>query len=87
MADRVFDIKREFQRAVDLGCSRGYLSRHIMAESVKHLTICDLSPSMLAQAKGTPGLQMSRLEMDEEKFQVVIYLIYPSIYSSIYLFK
>uniref|UniRef100_A0A1A9ZWC7 Arginine-hydroxylase NDUFAF5, mitochondrial n=1 Tax=Glossina pallidipes TaxID=7398 RepID=A0A1A9ZWC7_GLOPL len=69
LADRIFDIKREFENAADLGCSRGFLSRHVLAESVKHLTLCDMSPTMLSQAQGTPGLRISRKEMDEEKIE------------------
>lgn len=70
LADRVFDIKREFETAADLGCNRGYLSRHILAESVKHLTLCDMSPTMLAQANGTPGLKITKKELDEENWDV-----------------
>lgn len=70
LADRVFDIKREFQAAADLGCNRGFLSRHILAESVKHLTLCDISPTMLSQATGTPGLQIAKREIDEEQWDV-----------------
>ncbi|XP_073848739.1 arginine-hydroxylase NDUFAF5, mitochondrial isoform X2 [Musca autumnalis] len=70
LADRVFDIKREFEAAADLGCNRGFLSRHILAESVKHLTLCDISPTMLSQATGTPGLQISKREIDEEQWDV-----------------
>ncbi|KAH8319936.1 hypothetical protein KR074_009687 [Drosophila pseudoananassae] len=66
LADRVFDIKREFKTAADIGCSRGYLSKHILAESVEHLTLTDSSATMLEQAQGTPGLKMLKLVKDEE---------------------
>ncbi|KAL9916452.1 arginine-hydroxylase NDUFAF5, mitochondrial [Glossina fuscipes] len=69
LSDRIFDIKREFENAADLGCSRGFLSRHVLAESVKHLTLCDMSPTMLSQAQGTPGLRISKKEMDEENIE------------------
>lgn len=72
VADRVFDIKREFEKAADLGCNRGFLSRHILAESVKHLTLCDISPTMLSQAEGTPGLEITKMELDEENWNVCI---------------
>lgn len=29
MVDRVFDIKRTFDKVLDLGCQRGYVSRHL----------------------------------------------------------
>lgn len=70
LADRLFDIKREFQVAADIGCNRGFVSRHILAENVKHLHICDMSPTMLQQAEGTPGLQITKHEMDEEFLDV-----------------
>ncbi|XP_017866309.1 PREDICTED: NADH dehydrogenase [ubiquinone] 1 alpha subcomplex assembly factor 5 isoform X1 [Drosophila arizonae] len=67
LSDRVFDIKREFKTAADIGCNRGYISKHILAECVEHLTLTDTSASMLEQAQGTPGLRMSKLLQDEEQ--------------------
>jgi hypothetical protein len=29
VADRIFDIKRSFNTVVDLGCQRGYVSKHL----------------------------------------------------------
>lgn len=75
LADRLFDVKREFEVAVDLGCNRGFVSKHILAETVKHLHLCEMSPTMLTQAEGTPGLELTRHEMDEESFNVNIQLI------------
>jgi len=66
----VFDIKREFKAAADIGCNRGYVSKHILAECVEHLTLTDTSPSMLEQAKGTPGVKMRKLVQDEEHLDV-----------------
>ncbi|XP_033253013.1 arginine-hydroxylase NDUFAF5, mitochondrial-like [Drosophila miranda] len=66
LADRVFDIKREFKAAADIGCSRGYLSKHILAESVERLTLTDTSATMLEQAQGTPGLKIHKIVRDEE---------------------
>lgn len=70
LADRVFDIKREFKSAADIGCNRGYISKHILAECVEHLTLTDTSASMLDQAQGTPGLKMHKLLQDEEQLDV-----------------
>lgn len=70
LADRVFDIKREIKQAADIGCNRGYISKHIMAESVEHLTLYDTSPTMLKQAQGTPGLNITKVELDEEQLNV-----------------
>lgn len=52
------------------GCNRGFVSRHILAETVQHLYLCESSPTMLKQAEGTPGLKVTKLEMDEECPQV-----------------
>lgn len=54
------------------GCNRGFVSRHVLAETVKHLYLCDMSPTMLQQAEGTPGLNITKKEMDEElQFDVI----------------
>jgi NADH dehydrogenase [ubiquinone] 1 alpha subcomplex assembly factor 5 len=68
LSDRIFDVKRTFKNALDLGCGRGYVSKHVLADTVEHLTVCDISPTMLAQANGTPGLQMHKVELDEETY-------------------
>lgn len=67
LADRIFDIKRKFNHVVDLGCGRGYVSKHITADNVEKLTMCDLSPLMLEQATGPEeGVEVKRLVVDEE---------------------
>jgi len=68
LSDRVFDVKRQFKNAIDLGCGRGYVSRHIMADSVEKLTLCDLSPTSLSAAETTPGVNAHKQEIDEEHF-------------------
>lgn len=37
VADRVFDIKRSLDSIVDLGCQRGYVSKHLTKVSISHL--------------------------------------------------
>uniref|UniRef100_A0A1B6C9K2 Arginine-hydroxylase NDUFAF5, mitochondrial n=1 Tax=Clastoptera arizonana TaxID=38151 RepID=A0A1B6C9K2_9HEMI len=67
LADRVFDIKRTFKCAVDLGCNRGFVSRHILRESVEKLIMCDSSPSLLKQAKlPEEGVITEKIVVDEE---------------------
>ncbi|KZC12257.1 NADH dehydrogenase [ubiquinone] 1 alpha subcomplex assembly factor 5 [Dufourea novaeangliae] len=46
LADRVFDIKKKFKKALDLGCGRGHVSKHILAESVEELILTDTSLSL-----------------------------------------
>lgn len=67
LADRVFDVKRTFECAVDLGCSRGYVSKHVLADSVKKLIMCDTSATLLSQATNPEeGVIVERLVVDEE---------------------
>ncbi|XP_058830843.1 arginine-hydroxylase NDUFAF5, mitochondrial [Topomyia yanbarensis] len=68
LSDRIFDVQRQFRNAVDLGAGRGYVTNHVLGESVEKLTVVDMSPTMLSQIKGTPGLNFSVRVLDEEKF-------------------
>lgn len=68
LSDRVFDIKRKFNKALDLGCGRGYISKHILKESVEELILADLSPSWLEQAEVTEDIKVERKVLDEEEF-------------------
>lgn len=38
VADRVFDIKRSFDNILDLGCQRGYVSKHLTKVGPLNLT-------------------------------------------------
>ncbi|XP_011880492.1 PREDICTED: NADH dehydrogenase [ubiquinone] 1 alpha subcomplex assembly factor 5 [Vollenhovia emeryi] len=66
LADRIFDIKRKFGRALDLGCGRGHVSKRILSESVEELVLADMSPGLLRQAETTEGVKVSREVVDEE---------------------
>lgn len=70
LADRIFDIKRNFKKALDLGCGRGYVSKHILAECVEELILADMSTSFVHQAEITEGVKVSRIAIDEENFSV-----------------
>lgn len=72
LADRLFDIKRTFETGADLGGGRGYVSRHILAETVKKLKIYDICPYSLEQAKGTPGIEIEKHLMTGEKLEVTL---------------
>lgn len=67
LSDRIFDIKKAFKKALDLGCSRGYTSKHIVKESVDELILADLSSTALKQAETTEGIKVERKVIDEEK--------------------
>ncbi|XP_060809012.1 arginine-hydroxylase NDUFAF5, mitochondrial isoform X2 [Amyelois transitella] len=65
-ADRVFDIKRTFKNAVELGACRGYVSRHFLPDSVEKVTLCDTSQTHLDKAIVGDGVKAERIVMDEE---------------------
>lgn len=68
LADRIFDIKRQFKCALDLGCGRGYVSKHVVPENVQKLIMCDNSPSYVDQAAPpAEGVIVERLVVDEEQ--------------------
>ncbi|XP_044736485.1 arginine-hydroxylase NDUFAF5, mitochondrial, partial [Chrysoperla carnea] len=47
LADRVSDIKRLFKTAADIGCNRGFISKHLLPDSVEKLILCDMSHTNL----------------------------------------
>lgn len=67
LADRIFDIKRDLKLVADIGCNRGFVSRHIIADTVGELILCESSRTMLEQADGTPGLKISKRLIDIDK--------------------
>ncbi|CAG9765292.1 unnamed protein product [Ceutorhynchus assimilis] len=66
LADRVFDIKRKFKLAADIGCNRGYVSKHISPESVEELIICDVSQKNLDMVPVMEGIKVRKQILDEE---------------------
>uniref|UniRef100_G3MQC7 Arginine-hydroxylase NDUFAF5, mitochondrial n=1 Tax=Amblyomma maculatum TaxID=34609 RepID=G3MQC7_AMBMU len=66
LADRVYDIKRKFARAVELGCGRGYVSHHLDSEAVESLVLCDSSQECLTQCKVPKDVPTTKLLVDEE---------------------
>ncbi|CAG4948976.1 unnamed protein product [Parnassius apollo] len=68
-ADRVFDIKRTFKNAVELGAGRGYVSRHFLPDSVEKITLCDTSQTHLDKAIVGDGVKFEKVVMDEENFE------------------
>ncbi|KAL4711342.1 hypothetical protein ACJJTC_019183 [Scirpophaga incertulas] len=69
-ADRVFDIKRTFQNAVELGASRGYVSRHFLPDSVEKVILCDSSQTHLDKAIIGEGVKAEKLVIDEENIDL-----------------
>lgn len=68
LSDRVFDIKRKFKRALDLGCGRGHVSKHILPDYVEELILTDACSSFVRQAETAEGIKVTRTVMDEEDF-------------------
>ncbi|XP_062593382.1 arginine-hydroxylase NDUFAF5, mitochondrial-like, partial [Saccostrea cucullata] len=64
--DRLLDIKREFDVGVDLGSGLGYVSRHVLKDTVKFLYQCELSEKLLRQAQVSPEVPTQKLIVDEE---------------------
>jgi len=64
LLERLGDVKRDFPRALDLGCRDGALSRALLATGrVGHVTAADFAPAMALKARAT-GL--AALAADEE---------------------
>ncbi|XP_045769966.1 arginine-hydroxylase NDUFAF5, mitochondrial [Maniola jurtina] len=68
-ADRIFDIKRTFTNAVELGAGRGYVSRHFLPDSVEKVTLCDSSQTHLDKAIVGDGVKCDKVLVDEENFE------------------
>uniref|UniRef100_A0A2P2HXL0 Arginine-hydroxylase NDUFAF5, mitochondrial n=1 Tax=Hirondellea gigas TaxID=1518452 RepID=A0A2P2HXL0_9CRUS len=69
LADRIFDIKREFDVGLDLGCGRGHLSKNITDAAMKKLYMGEFSPAALESA-AVPycsNLIVEKLHIDEEE--------------------
>ncbi|XP_063237776.1 arginine-hydroxylase NDUFAF5, mitochondrial [Bacillus rossius redtenbacheri] len=66
LADRVLDIRRDFAAAANLGCGRGHVSRHLPAERVGRLYLCDACAGWLEAAPAPEGVSAERRAVDEE---------------------
>lgn len=66
VADRVLDIKRKFDIAVDLGCGRGYIGPHLTKDVINILVQCDISEKYVEQSKINEEIKTYKLIADEE---------------------
>lgn len=71
VADRVFDIRRRFNVAVDLGCGLGYVGQHLDKEAVEVLFQCDISGEMVRSCShskndSTTDIKLFNIVADEE---------------------
>ncbi|XP_051172079.1 arginine-hydroxylase NDUFAF5, mitochondrial [Leptopilina boulardi] len=71
LADKIYDVKRKFKKALDLGCGRGHVSKHMTSDSIEEVILSDMSPSFLEQANITDdGIKVHKQVMDEETFSL-----------------
>ncbi|VDH97988.1 NADH dehydrogenase [ubiquinone] 1 alpha subcomplex assembly factor 5 [Mytilus galloprovincialis] len=64
--DRICDIKREFDVLVDLGCGRGYVSKHLQKEMVKTVYQCEITELLLKQCEKPEDVITHHMVVDEE---------------------
>ena len=51
LADRVLDISRDLDLCLDIGSSRGYVSRHLSSHNVKKVICMEMSETMIEQCQ------------------------------------
>merc|ERR1719312_1898178 len=64
VSDRVLDVARKMDVAVDVGSGRGWVTRHLTEHSVGRVTAIELSHGLLSQAPSPEGVVMDRLAME-----------------------
>lgn len=57
-------------RAISTGCTRGFISRHDLADIIEHLQLCESNATLLDQAQVADGLKVTKVNMDEETLEV-----------------
>lgn len=69
MVDRMFDFNRELKTVAELGCNRGFITRHELPDGIEQYYLCDSSEKMLQQAKNaaiSSQFNISTMQLDEE---------------------
>ncbi|ESO11927.1 hypothetical protein HELRODRAFT_96859 [Helobdella robusta] len=66
VADRIYDIKRNFTAALDLGCGKGYVGRNVVRETIGMLQQCDLSSHFLDVSLKSDDVPTCSVVVDEE---------------------
>ena len=77
LCDRLDDVKRKFDNALDLGCHGGCVAKNLGARGgIKNLTQTDISPAMvkLAEKTGHPSVVVDEesLPFDDGSFDLVL---------------
>ncbi|ORX53049.1 S-adenosyl-L-methionine-dependent methyltransferase [Hesseltinella vesiculosa] len=67
VADRLLDIKREFNAVVDLGSGSGHIVKHVDSDMLNKLIMCDMSEKALYRdADQDYEVEVERMVVDEE---------------------
>ncbi|GAU96287.1 hypothetical protein RvY_07754-2 [Ramazzottius varieornatus] len=66
LADRIKDVSRKFDKALDIGCGRGQVAEHIYCDMVGRLYQTELSKGFLDQSKSSPEAETVKMHLDEE---------------------
>lgn len=71
LADRVLDISRDIETAVDISCGRGFVTRHLT--KIKKLYALEMSPSTLEQCQMPPpeeSISCETVNFDEDNHRL-----------------
>lgn len=77
MVDRMFDLTKEFKTIAEIGCNRGFITRHELPEGIEQFYLCDSSEIALQQAKAAAkpeGYKITTMHIDEEAPKVSPFL-------------
>lgn len=69
MVDRMFDLTKECKITAEIGCGRGFITRHELPDGIEQFYLCDSSEIALQQAKAASkpeGYKLTSIHMDEE---------------------
>lgn len=77
MVDRMFDVTKECKKVAELGCNRGFITRHELPEGIEEFYLCDSSEVALKQAKAAvkpDAYKVKTIQMDEEAPNVSFFI-------------
>ncbi|XP_070576505.1 arginine-hydroxylase NDUFAF5, mitochondrial-like isoform X2 [Ptychodera flava] len=66
ITDRLRDVTRKFDIALDLGCGKGHIAKCLYSDMVNMLCQCDISENMLEVSSSSEEVPTSRILCDEE---------------------
>lgn len=56
--------------SIILGCGRGYVAKHLTADSVEEIILCDTNERNLNEIKVDDGVKVKKIILDEENITV-----------------